>query len=72
MFLWGQVPDGYEDGYEIADEILQESHVFITPGNIFGENGNQYIRISLCSTEQTLEEALTRLKALKKVKSTIS
>jgi len=72
MFLWGEVPEGYEDGYAIADEILEKSHVFITPGNIFGENGKRYIRISLCSTEQTLQEALTRIKALQGVKSTVA
>ena len=66
------MPEGYEDGYAIADEILEKSHVFITPGNIFGENGKSYIRISLCSTEQTLQEALTRIKALQGVKSTVA
>ena len=59
MFLWGKV-DG--NGEDICDKILYESKVFLTPGSIFGSEGNSYVRISLCSNEQTLEKALNRIK----------
>ena len=50
-------------GYELSDKILQESNVFITPGGIFGSAGNKYVRISLCATEQKIEEAIQRIKS---------
>lgn len=61
MFLWGRVPEQYADGFRLSDEILQRHQVFITPGGIFGSNGNKYIRISLCSPVAVLEEALKRI-----------
>jgi aspartate/methionine/tyrosine aminotransferase len=64
MFLWGKIPDKYADSGELADEILYKAHVFITPGFIFGKNGQQHIRISLCCKEEKLQEALDRIKTL--------
>ncbi len=65
MFLWGKIPDSYPTSGDLADQILYEANVFITPGFIFGSNGNNYIRISLCCNERMLEEALNRVKKLK-------
>lgn len=62
MFIWGKIPDKWKDAGEIADKILYEKNVFITPGFIFGSNGNRYLRISLCSPEILLEEVIGRLK----------
>jgi aspartate/methionine/tyrosine aminotransferase len=66
MFVWAQVPDTYKDGYELADEILNKARVFITPGGIFGKQGNRYIRVSLCSSIEILESALKRIKESEK------
>jgi LL-diaminopimelate aminotransferase len=63
MFVWASIPAGYKDGYALSDEILQNANVFITPGGIFGSQGNNYVRVSLCSTEQKIEEAIKRIKA---------
>jgi aspartate/methionine/tyrosine aminotransferase len=63
MFLWARIPDGYADSYALSDEILDKAHVFITPGGIFGSEGNRYIRISLCSDREVYVEALRRVKA---------
>ncbi|MDR2087545.1 MAG: aminotransferase class I/II-fold pyridoxal phosphate-dependent enzyme [Dysgonamonadaceae bacterium] len=65
LFLWGKIPDGYENGSDLADEILYRAQVFITPGFIFGSNGNRYIRISLCCKDEQLQEALERIKRIK-------
>lgn len=62
LFLWGRLPEGAPDAEQFADEILYNAGVFITPGFIFGENGRRYIRISLCSPEEKLKEALERIK----------
>ncbi|NJK84228.1 MAG: hypothetical protein HC912_10965 [Saprospiraceae bacterium] len=62
MFVWAKIPETYTNGYELSDEVLQEAHVFITPGGIFGSAGDRYIRISLCSDGALYEEALRRLK----------
>lgn len=59
MFLWGRVP---QSGESISDKLLYEAGVFITPGFIFGKNGENYIRISLCAKPEVLEEAAKRIR----------
>ena len=61
MFLWGKIPDQYDDVEQLTEKVLHEARVFITPGFIFGSNGKRYIRISLCAKEEKLQEALTRI-----------
>lgn len=61
MFLWGRIDNRWENGEKLADHILQEAKVFITPGFIFGSNGDQYIRISLCAKQEVLREARQRI-----------
>jgi LL-diaminopimelate aminotransferase len=63
MFVWASIPANYKDGYELSDEVLHTTSVFITPGGIFGSAGNAFIRVSLCSPEQKIEEAIIRIKA---------
>lgn len=63
MFIWAKIPDTYKDGYTLSDEILYRAQVFITPGGIFGDEGNQYIRVSLCSPKEKVREAVERVKA---------
>lgn len=67
LFLWGRIPEEYEGSEQLADRILYEANVFITPGFIFGSNGNRYIRISLCATQEKMLEALNRIKKLMNV-----
>ena len=62
MFLWGRIPDKYENAEQLTEKVLHEAHVFITPGFIFGSNGNRYVRISLCAKEEKIKEALDRIK----------
>ena len=62
LFLWGKIPDTEESSEKFADRILYDARVFITPGFIFGSNGERFVRISLCATEEKMEEALTRIK----------
>lgn len=62
MFLWGKIPDKYNDVEELTERILHQARVFITPGFIFGSNGKRYIRISLCCKDDKLAEALRRIK----------
>ena len=64
MFLWGRIPDSAESGEAIANKVLYEANVFLTPGFIFGSRGERYIRISLCCKNETLEEALRRIENL--------
>lgn len=68
LFLWGRIPDQYEGSEQLADRILYEAGVFLTPGFIFGSNGNRYIRISLCATNEKMLEALQRIKKLMNTK----
>src|SRR5690606_13456665 len=57
LFIWAKIPESYADGYALSDQVLQQSRVFITPGGIFGSAGKAYIRVSLCATETTLDQA---------------
>ncbi len=66
MFVWAKIPNGLKDGYELSDQVLYNSNVFITPGGIFGSAGNQYIRVSLCGSVTKFEEAIQRIEAQKK------
>ncbi|HEU0065089.1 MAG TPA: aminotransferase class I/II-fold pyridoxal phosphate-dependent enzyme [Flavisolibacter sp.] len=62
MFLWARVPSNFKSGYELSDEILYKSRVFITPGGIFGSAGEQFIRVSLCSPEDKFQLSVNRIK----------
>lgn len=61
MFLWGKIPEHYTNCEELTERVLHEARVFITPGFIFGSNGDRYIRISLCAKDDKIQEALTRI-----------
>lgn len=65
LFVWARIANRYKDGYELADEVLYNSNVFITPGGIFGSAGNNYIRISLCGSVEKFDEAIERIRNTK-------
>ena len=62
MFLWGRIPDSIQNVEDLTERVLHEARVFITPGFIFGSNGERYIRISLCAKEEKIKAALDRIK----------
>lgn len=64
LFLWGKISDAEASSEALADRLLAEARVFLTPGFIFGSNGDRYIRISLCATAERMGEALERIKKL--------
>ena len=73
MFLWGKVAECHFEreeqveksiGEQLSDRILYEAGVFITPGFIFGKNGDQYIRISLCAKPEVLQHALSNIREM--------
>ena len=66
MFVWAKIPTNFEDGYKLSDDVLYNANVFITPGGIFGSNGNEYIRVSLCAPVEKFEEAIGRIKHVKR------
>ena len=61
LFLWGKIPSNFKKSEDFIDELLYDKNIFITPGSIFGSNGEGYVRISLCCDEKKLKEALKRL-----------
>ncbi|MGV3539215.1 MAG: pyridoxal phosphate-dependent aminotransferase [Rufibacter sp.] len=63
MFVWAKVPEAISDVEAYLDEILYEAGVFLTPGKIFGTQGERYLRVSLCLPENLLEEAIKRIKS---------
>lgn len=67
LFVWGRVGKTSQKVSEFCDEILYKAKVFITPGHIFGKNGEGYVRISLCSSEEIMNEALDRIRKSKSI-----
>ena len=61
MFLWGKIADKYANAEQLTERVLHEPRVFITPGFIFGSNGERYVRISLCAQDDKMQEALRRI-----------
>ncbi len=61
MFVWAKIPAIKKDGFLLSDEVLAKANVFITPGGIFGSQGNNYLRVSLCSPAEKIEEAIERI-----------
>ena len=62
LFVWAGIPGKYRNGFDASDDILGRAAVFVTPGGVFGKSGKKYIRVSLCSTVQKLDEAIQRIK----------
>ncbi|MES2797687.1 MAG: aminotransferase class I/II-fold pyridoxal phosphate-dependent enzyme [Bacteroidota bacterium] len=61
MFVWAKIPEKWTDAYQLSDEILYKAKVFITPGGIFGSQGNRYLRISLCADISLFQESIERI-----------
>ncbi|MBC7851195.1 MAG: aminotransferase class I/II-fold pyridoxal phosphate-dependent enzyme [Chitinophagaceae bacterium] len=72
MFVWARIPDHCNSGYELSDEVLYQSNVFITPGGIFGTAGEQYVRVSLCSPVEKLLEAINRISTKTKLHKAVN
>ena len=64
MFVWARIPEG-RNSEEFCDEILYEHDVFVTPGTVFGRQGEGYIRFSLCLPKDQILEVEKRLKHMK-------
>ncbi len=60
MFVWAKLPSEIESAEQFIDKVLYDKNIFITPGTIFGSNGEGYIRFSLCVTEEKIQEAINR------------
>lgn len=63
MFVWASIPEDQDNARDFAENILQKSRVFITPGFIFGSKGKRYVRASLCQPEDIISKAIGRLRA---------
>jgi len=72
LFVWGSVPETIMNVENWIEDILQSALVFITPGFIFGTNGDRYIRISLCSEESIIDMAISRIQTFLENQKTIS
>ncbi len=62
MFVWARLPEGAPRSEEFIDKLLYEKDIFVAPGTIFGEQGEGYIRFSLCVKSEKIEEAIARFK----------
>lgn len=60
LFVWAKLPGGVKSAEVFIDNLLLDKHLFLTPGTIFGSNGEGYIRFSLCVTEEKIQEAINR------------
>ncbi len=65
LFIWAEIPADYPgDSFQFSDEVMEKCDVFLTPGGIFGKEGERYIRITLCCPEALLEKAANAIKAV--------
>lgn len=62
LFVWANIPKQFKNSFDFSDEVLNSYNFFITPGNIFGSSGKKFIRVSLCSNEQTFQKVIDRIK----------
>jgi len=68
LFVWAKVPASEGNGYALSDQVLYGANVFITPGGIFGDAGDSYVRISLCCPEEKITESIERIKQFSGIK----
>lgn len=61
LFVWARIPNHAQDAASFTDRLLHSHAIFLTPGSIFGQNGRQYVRASLCISEDRIEEAIHRI-----------
>ena len=61
LFVWARIDERFKDCYECSDSVLYECSVFVTPGGIFGTGGERYIRVSLCASEEKIDQAIKRI-----------
>jgi LL-diaminopimelate aminotransferase len=59
LFVWAKIPEG-KKSEEVTDSVLYDSDIFITPGTVFGSQGEGYIRFSLCVSSEVIKEAIRR------------
>jgi len=64
LFVWAKIPPTENSGQGLADRILLENRVFITPGFIFGPQGDQFVRISLCQPKEVIRKAIEKIKGV--------
>lgn len=61
LFLWAKIPKEEKSSIDFVDKLLYQYHLFVAPGNIFGSNGQGYIRMSVCAPTSQLKQALNRI-----------
>lgn len=65
LFVWAKIGDEWESAEKQSDYVLEKTGVFITPGFIFGKQGERYLRVSLCAKVPVLQKALEKIKSIK-------
>ena len=61
LFVWAKIAQRFKDCYDCSDHVLDRFQVFLAPGGIFGKAGEMYIRVSICATEERIEQAVQRI-----------
>jgi LL-diaminopimelate aminotransferase len=61
LYVWAKVPDSIKNVEEYCFELLEKTGVFLTPGTVFGQAGEGYVRVAICQPESVLQTALERL-----------
>jgi aspartate/methionine/tyrosine aminotransferase len=68
MFVWARIPASVDSGVALSDNILYKAHVFLTPGEIFGDQGKNFVRVSLCTPVELFDEAISRCRTMVETK----
>ena len=60
MFIWAKINNNTKSK-EFTNELLDKYNIFIAPGDIFGSNGEGYVRFSLCASKELITKAIIRI-----------
>ena len=63
IYVWAHLPQGFKDSTQFCNHLLEDTGVSTTPGIVYGEHGEGYLRISLGMATDRVREAMTRLTA---------
>ena len=62
LYVWAKLPAGITSA-EYAASLIDETGVVVTPGRGYGLNGEGYIRLSVTTPDDRMEEGLRRIEA---------
>ncbi len=61
-FIWSELPDGFDDGFETAIDFYEKTKVATVPGIHFSKQAKKYIRFNIARPDEDIDRAITAVK----------